>query len=65
MSTGDLERLKALPEPRETAEERCRRGLEEAGIEITYPTGERTPRKRRRVKVEGTPLSERVIRDRR
>ncbi len=65
VSTEDLERLKALPESRETAEERYRRGLEEAGIRINYPTGERAPKKRRLLKVKGRPVSEQIIADRR
>lgn len=65
VSTEDLERLESSPEAPESAEERYRRGLKEAGIEITYPTGERIPRKRRRIKVEGIPLSEQIVRDRR
>ena len=65
VSTEELARLEAPSEDRETAEERYRRGPKEAGIEITYPTGERVPRKRWRIEAEGVPLSEQVIRDRR
>lgn len=65
VSNEDLERLEAPPEVEETAEERYRRGLKEAGIVINYPTGERISRKRRRIKVEGVPISEQIIRDRR
>ena len=65
VSTEDLEWLESSPGDVESAEERYRRGVKEAGIRITYPTGERVPRKWRRIKVEGIPLSEQIIRDRR
>lgn len=65
VSTEDLERLEALPASQETVEERYRRGLEEAGIRVTYPTGKRTPKQRRLLKVKGRPVSEQIIADRR
>jgi prevent-host-death family protein len=58
----DLARLESAPED---AEERYRRALKEAGIEVTYPTGERVPRKRRLIEVKGKPISEQIIADRR
>lgn len=72
VSTKDLERIEASPEDLEQVEAmledeeaRYRKTLEEAGIEITYPTGKRSTRKRRRIKVKGNSLSEQIIADRR
>lgn len=65
VSTADLERLASSPGVPESTEERYRRGLKEAGIEITYPTGERIPRERRLIKVKGKPVSQQIIWDRR
>ncbi len=49
-----------------SVEESYRKALEEAGIEVTYPNpGKRVPRKRRLIEVEGEPLSEQIIEDRR
>jgi prevent-host-death family protein len=62
VSTEDLARLESSPED---AAKRYRKALKEAGIEVTYPSGKRVPRKRRRIKVEGIPLSELLISDRR
>ena len=64
VSTEDLARLEGSSPV--SVEERYRKALEEAGVEVTYPEpGERVPRKRRRVKVRGIPLSEQIVRDRR
>ena len=64
VSTGDLARLEESSS--KSVEERYREALEKAGIEVTYPApGKRVPRKRQRVKVEGIPLSEQIVRDRR
>jgi prevent-host-death family protein len=61
-----MEDLARLEQTTESDEERYRRALEEAGIRITYPTGERVPRERRRlIEVEGRPVSEQIIADRR
>ena len=60
-----IEDLARLEETSGSDEERYRRALEEAGIEVSYPTGERVSRERRRIKVKGIPLSEQIIRDRR
>ncbi len=62
VSTEDLARLESSAED---VEERYRRALKEAGIEVTYPSGKRVPRERRRIQVEGIPLSEQLIADRR
>jgi len=59
----DLARLESASE---SVQERYRRALEEAGIRVSWPEpGSRGPRKRRRIKVEGVPLSEQIIADRR
>ncbi|CAN5671809.1 hypothetical protein BH24ACT21_BH24ACT21_10440 [soil metagenome] len=61
-----MEDLERLEEPSESDEDRYRRALEEAGIKVTYPTGERVPRERRRlIEVKGRPLSEQIIAERR
>lgn len=65
VSTEDLERLESSPGDVESAEERYRRGLKEAGIRITRPTGKGVPKKRRLLKVKGKPVSEQIIDDRR
>ncbi len=62
VSTEDLARLESSPED---AEERYRRALKEAGIEVTYPSGKRVPKKRRLIRVKGRPVSEQIIADRR
>lgn len=50
----------------ESVEERYREALEKAGIEVTYPDpGKWVPRKRRLIEVQGKPLSEQKIEDRR
>ncbi len=61
VSTEDLERLEASPGAPETAEGRYRRGLKEAGLEITYPTKERVLEERRLIKVSGKPVSQQTI----
>jgi prevent-host-death family protein len=65
VSTEDLERLAASSGSKETAEERYRRSLEEAGIKVTYPAGERGRKRRRLIKVKGRPVSEQIIAERR
>lgn len=61
-----VEDLERLGSSQESQEERYRRALEEAGIKVSYPTGERVPKKRRRlIKVKGRPVSEQIIADRR
>lgn len=62
VSPEDLERLESSPE---SPEEKYRRALEEAGIEVTYPTGRRVPGERRLLKAKGRPVSEQIIADRR
>ena len=64
VGTGDLARLEeSAPE---SVEERYRKALKEAGVEITYPDpGKRVSRQRRLIEVEGKPLSEQIIEDRR
>ncbi len=65
VSTEDLARLEE-PSSEKSVEERYREALEKAGIEVTYPNpGKRVPRKRRLIEVEGKPLSEQIIEDRR
>lgn len=59
----DLKALEAAPEDPDAR--RYRRALAEAGVEVSYPTGNRVPRKRRRIKVKGKPLSEQIVEDRR
>lgn len=64
----DLARLeKEEPAPEKSAEERYREALEEAGLVLSWPDPtKRIPRERRRlIEVEGEPLSERIIRERR
>jgi prevent-host-death family protein len=64
VSTEDLARLEESSSS--SVEESYRKALEEAGIEVTYPNpGKRVPRKRRLIEVEGKPLSEQIIEDRR
>lgn len=64
VSTEDLARLEEGVG--KSAEERYRKALKEAGVEITYPdAGEGVPRARRLAKVVGKPLSEQIIEDRR
>lgn len=59
----DLERLGSSPEG---PEERYRRALKEAGIKVSYPTGERVPREMRRlIEVKGRPVSEQIVDERR
>lgn len=61
-----MEDLARLEGGQESGEEKYRRALKEAGIEITYPTEERVPRKRRRlIEVRGKPVSEQIIEERR
>lgn len=60
-----MEDLERLEETAVDDEERYRRALQEAGIQVSYPAGERTSRERRRIKVKGVPLSEQIIHDRR
>lgn len=64
VSTEDLARLEEGTT--RSAEERYREALEEAGIKITYPDpSKRSPRTRRLARIEGKPLSEQIIEDRR
>lgn len=64
VSTEDLARLEEFSS--RSVEESYRKALEEAGIEVTYPnSGKRVPRKRHLIDVEGKPLSEQIIEDRR
>ena len=65
VSTEDLARLEEGAATK-SAEERYREALKEAGIEITDPDpGKKTSRRRRLAKIEGEPLSEQIIEDRR
>jgi antitoxin (DNA-binding transcriptional repressor) of toxin-antitoxin stability system len=64
VSTEDLARLEERAG--ESAEERYGQALEEAGIQITNPDpGKRSSRSRRLARIEGKPLSEQIIEDRR
>ncbi|MDP9425833.1 MAG: type II toxin-antitoxin system Phd/YefM family antitoxin [Actinomycetota bacterium] len=64
VSTEDLARLKERAG--ESAEERYRQALEEAGVKITDPDpGKRSSRSRRLARIKGKPLSEQIIEDRR
>lgn len=47
-----------------SVEQRYRKALQKAGIEISYPDPDkRIPRKRHLIKLEGKPLSEQIIED--
>lgn len=64
VSTEDLARLEESSS--RSVEQSYREALKKAGIEISYPDPDkRVPRKRQRIKVEGIPLSEQIVRDRR
>ena len=72
VNTEDLARLEGeQPAPEKSAEERYREALAEAGIRVSWtrPPGEarkKVPRERRRlIEVEGEPVSEQIIRERR
>ena len=59
----DLARLESASE---SVQERYRRALEEAGVGVSWTEpGKRAPRERHLIKVEGRPLFERTIADRR
>lgn len=63
VSMEDLARLESSSG---SVEERYRKALAEAGIRVSWPEpGKRVPRERRLIKVEGRPLSEQIIADRR
>jgi len=68
VSVEDLERLeKEGPGPDKSAEELYREALAEAGLVISWSKpGRKIPREERRlIKVEGEPVSEQIIRERR
>lgn len=61
-----MEDLASLESSSESVEERYRKALAEAGIRVSYPKpGKRIPRERQRIRVEGIPLSEQIVADRR
>ncbi len=63
VSPEDLARLESSSE---SVEERYRKALAEVGIRVSWPKGgARVPEKRRLIEVEGWPLSEQIIADRR
>jgi prevent-host-death family protein len=63
VSTEDLARLETAPQP---AEASYREALEKAGIKVSYPDPSgRIPKERCLIEVEGRPLSEQIIEDRR
>ncbi|HLL39040.1 MAG TPA: type II toxin-antitoxin system Phd/YefM family antitoxin [Rubrobacteraceae bacterium] len=64
VSVEDLARLEESSSG--SVEQRYRKALEKAGIEISYPDPDKQiPRKRHLIKLEGKPLSEQIIEDRR
>lgn len=65
-----MEDLASLESSSESVEERYRKALAEAGIRVSWSRGvgesaKRVPRERHLIKVEGRPLSEQIIADRR
>jgi prevent-host-death family protein len=69
VSAEDLQRLEngdaASLDTEEAREARFRQLLKAAGIVVHFPTGELlTPEERRLIRIEGPPLSEQIIEDR-
>ncbi len=64
VSVEDLARLEESSSG--SVEQRYRKALQKAGIAISYPDPDKQiPRKRHLIKLEGKPLSEQIIEDRR
>jgi prevent-host-death family protein len=63
VSPEDLARLESSPE---SVVERYRKALAEAGIRVSWPKGgTQVPKKRHLIEVEGRPVTEQIIADRR
>jgi len=61
-----IEDLARLESSSESVQEKYREALEKGGIRVSWTEpGKRVPRERRLIEVEGKPLSEQIISDRR